>query len=274
MYDGTLAEDWRALITFQQMVILCDADGMIDMTPAAISRRTGIPIEHIKAGIEILENPDPYSRTEDESGCRISRIDAHRPWGWIVINHNKYKALQDAETVRLQTRERVRRHREEKRLVTEGNDQKRHTDTDTDTDKKKDSSKKSLKKGKKRKNELWLEGFDEFWKSYPQKRSRGQAEITWDKIRPSKDLLEKMKSTIKDLSKTEGWMKDKGKWIPYPSTWLNAKGWDDQAVVKIKSEKKDERPPILDQKPLSKEEQKKADKARKKATGIVNNLTN
>jgi len=145
IYDGTLAEDWRALITFQQMIVLCDADGMIDMTPHAISRRTGIPIEHIEAGIKILENPDPYSRTDADEGRRIMRIDSHRPWGWHIVNHTKYKNLQDSDMIRAQTRERVRKHREAKKNyvtdgnvcngdVTDGNAKKRHTDTDTDTD--------------------------------------------------------------------------------------------------------------------------------------------
>ena len=53
IYDGTLGDDWRALITFQQMIVLCDSDGVVDMTPAAISRRTNIPVEHIEAGIKI-----------------------------------------------------------------------------------------------------------------------------------------------------------------------------------------------------------------------------
>jgi len=137
MYDGTLVEDWRALITFQQFIILCDADGTVDMTPSAISRRTGIPIEHIKAGIEILENADPYSRTPDEDGRRIAHIDEHRPWGWYIVNHNKYKKLIDSDTVRAQTRERVKKHRDKKKGVTDvtdGNAQKRHIDTDTNTD--------------------------------------------------------------------------------------------------------------------------------------------
>lgn len=144
MYDGTLAEDWRALITFQQMIVLCDADGVIDMTPGAISRRTGIPSEHIEAGIQILENPDPYSRTEGDEGRRIIRLDAHRPWGWLIVNHSKYKNLQDSDTVREQNRERKRRQRErakqtsdsvtpESRNVTECHASSRHTDTDTDT---------------------------------------------------------------------------------------------------------------------------------------------
>lgn len=136
IYDGTLVEDWRALITFQQMIVLCDADGIIDMTPDAISRRTSIPIEHIKAGIEILESEDPYSRTQGEGGCRIARLDDHRPWGWFIVNHEKYRNLQNAETVRLQNRERKRRQRaksKESRDVTDGHAKSRHTDTDTDT---------------------------------------------------------------------------------------------------------------------------------------------
>ncbi len=149
IYDSTLADDWRALITFQQMIVLCDADGVIDMTPAALSRRTSIPVDIIKAGIEILEAPDPYSKTPDHEGRRIERIDDHRPWGWVIVNHGKYRALQDAETVREQTRKRVARHRAKKDednqgscnastvTVTDSNGSSRHTDTDTDTNKKK-----------------------------------------------------------------------------------------------------------------------------------------
>ena len=139
IYDGTLAEDWRALITFQQLIVLCDADGIIDMTPQSISRRTGIPIEHIKAGIEILEKEDKYSRTKTEEGRRIELIDEHRPWGWHIVNHEIYKKLQDADTIREQTRERVRKHREKKKGnvkvtdVTDGNGQKRHTDIHINT---------------------------------------------------------------------------------------------------------------------------------------------
>jgi len=144
IYDGTLVEDWRALITFQQFIVLSDADGIVDMTPHAIARRTGIPIEHIKAGIEILEKEDKYSRTPKEEGRRIELIDGHRPWGWHIVNHEYYKGLQDADTIREQTRKRVKKHRLNRLdvqennassvTVTEGNGKKRHTDTDTDTD--------------------------------------------------------------------------------------------------------------------------------------------
>lgn len=145
IYDSTVADDWRALVTFMHMVILCDADGVVDMTPQSISRRTGMPIEHIEAGLKILEDPDPYSRTPDQEGRRIERLDEHRPWGWSIVNHAHYKGLRDAESVREQNRVRQNRKRlKEKETchaknVTERDSHAKshHTDTDTDTDKKK-----------------------------------------------------------------------------------------------------------------------------------------
>ena len=136
IYEGTLYGHWEALVTFQQMIVLCDADGMIDMTPHAIAARTSIPLKIIEKGIAVLEDPDPFSRTPDHEGRRIELIDAHRPWGWHIINHAKYVALQDADTIRAQTRERVRKHRAAKSgvTVTDSNVSKRHTDIDTDTD--------------------------------------------------------------------------------------------------------------------------------------------
>lgn len=113
MYDGTLVEDWRALITFQQLIILCDSEGVIDMTPHSISSRTGIPIEHIKAGLEILEKEDKYSRTNRENGKRIVLIDDHRPWGWKIVNHKYYRDLAS----RTDKREKDRRRISEKRCA-------------------------------------------------------------------------------------------------------------------------------------------------------------
>ena len=134
MYRGTLYGQWEAIVTFQQFIVLSDADGIVDYTPPAIASITSIPLEIIQKGIEVLSKPDPYSRTPDCEGRRIELIDAHRPWGWVIVNHSKYQRLQDSDTVRAQTKERVRKHRELKRTVTDGNGEKRHTDTDTDTD--------------------------------------------------------------------------------------------------------------------------------------------
>ena len=213
IYDGTLGEDWRALITFQQMIILCDSDGVVDMTPESIFRRTNIPIEHIKAGIEILESKDPYSRTQGENGRRIIRLDEHRPWGWQIVNHGKYRDLNDYDKVKEQNRERQKRYRKKEKsnasnvTITDDNVKSRHTDTNTDT--------------------KTLEAFNTFWQHYPKKKNKGQARKAWLKCSPDKPLIEKIHQAIEVAKESDDWQKDKGKYIPYPATWLNAEGWDD-----------------------------------------------
>lgn len=71
-------------------------------------------------------------------------------------------------------------------------------------------------------------GFEIFWKAYPKKKSKGQAETTWNKIKPSNTLLQTMLAKIEVLKTSKEWLKDGGQFIPHPSTWLNAKGWEDE----------------------------------------------
>ena len=224
IYDGTLAEDWRALITFQQMIVLCDSDGVLDMTTQAVSRRTGIPIEHINAGVEILEQPDPHSRTSDDQGRRIMRLDDHRAWGWKIINHQKYRDLVDHETVKEQNRVRQQRYRDKHKgviknnvtshTVTENNAPSRHTNTDANTNIKKLAHK-----------------FDKFWDAYPKKKSKGAAEKVWRAIKPSDQLLKTMLEAIERGKQSDSWEQDRGQFIPYPAKWLNSKGWEDDYLV-------------------------------------------
>jgi len=112
IYDGTLADNWQALVTFQQLLILADADGVVDMTVGAISRTTGIPLEILQAGIGHLEKPDPQSRTPDMEGRRIARLDPHREWGWFLVNFKKYKELRSRDEKRDADRERMRQKRQ------------------------------------------------------------------------------------------------------------------------------------------------------------------
>lgn len=72
--------------------------------------------------------------------------------------------------------------------------------------------------------------FDQFWKVYPKKKSRGQAEKAFSKINPDEQLLASMIAKIEQAKKSEDWIKEKGRFIPHPATWLNAKGWEDEDV--------------------------------------------
>lgn len=95
IYDGTLCTrgPWQALVTFQQMLVLADQDGNVDITAAAIARRTTIPLEIIELGIEELLKPDPESRTPTEEGRRLIPLSEGRSWGWRIVNYKHYRDL-------------------------------------------------------------------------------------------------------------------------------------------------------------------------------------
>lgn len=105
MYDGSLAYgEWEALVTFQQLIILADADGIVDMTPIAISRRTSIPLDIIEKGIKALMEPDPHSRSKQEDGRRVVCIDPERGWGYWLVNYEHYVKLANSAERREQNR--------------------------------------------------------------------------------------------------------------------------------------------------------------------------
>jgi hypothetical protein len=111
IYDGTLADNWQALITFQQLLVLADEAGVVDMTVAAIHRITGIPVEILDAGIAALEAPDHGSRTPDMEGRRIVRLDEHRDWGWFLVNFRKYRQMVSKEEKKEADRQRINNKR-------------------------------------------------------------------------------------------------------------------------------------------------------------------
>jgi len=74
--------------------------------------------------------------------------------------------------------------------------------------------------------------FELFWKSYPRKESKGAAEKAWAKVKPDKELLEKILLSIEQHMKTEQWMKENGAFIPYAQKFLNNKYYEDEVKEK------------------------------------------
>ena len=75
--------------------------------------------------------------------------------------------------------------------------------------------------------------FDRFWEAYPKKLSKGQAEKAWKSIKPDEQLVATMIATIERAMTLDDWMRDGGKFIPYPATWLTSKRWLDEPDLKM-----------------------------------------
>lgn len=67
-----------------------------------------------------------------------------------------------------------------------------------------------------------------FWKEYPKKRDKEKAHKWFKSHKPNKDLVDTMIKQINRLKQTKEWQKDNGQFIPYPTTWLNGKRWEDE----------------------------------------------
>lgn len=149
----------------------------------------------------------------------------------------KYQNIEGMERVREQTKKRVQNYRErQKKLLSDKCNvtvtlrnapeediqiEKEKEYIDTPSNWQPDGNQMATKAP------LIEELFLKFWKAYPKKVGKQDALKSFKKIKPSKELVEKMVSVIEDAKNTEQWTKNGGQYIPNPSTWLNQGRWDD-----------------------------------------------
>jgi hypothetical protein len=71
-------------------------------------------------------------------------------------------------------------------------------------------------------------GFDSFWAAYPNRKAKPAALKAFIKLKVDSVLLDTILKAIEKQKCSEQWVKDGGKFIPFPATWLNQKRWEDE----------------------------------------------
>lgn len=71
------------------------------------------------------------------------------------------------------------------------------------------------------------ERFAKFWDFYPRGESKQAAINAWDKLKPDDALIDTMATALVTQMQREDWTRGIG--IPYASTWLNQRRWEDEA---------------------------------------------
>jgi len=104
LYQGTLRGRPDEILVFTNLLAHADAFGIVDKHFRAISEEVGITIPRVKAAVEVLEAPDPESRSPEEGGARLIKLDGHRIWGWKIVNYGKYRAIKNEDDRREQNR--------------------------------------------------------------------------------------------------------------------------------------------------------------------------
>ena len=84
------------------------------------------------------------------------------------------------------------------------------------------------KNGVKEKSEIDPTLFEIFWGEYPKRVGKTYARQCFYKLKPTREMLEKMISAIREQKNGEQWKSENGKFIPNPATWLNQGRWMDE----------------------------------------------
>ncbi|MGN1271450.1 MAG: hypothetical protein ACI4UX_05780 [Clostridia bacterium] len=82
--------------------------------------------------------------------------------------------------------------------------------------------------------ETWETQFNEFYRLYPKKVKKQDVKKWFQKNKPSNELFSSMLHSLEQFRASKDWQKDGGQFIPYPSTWLNQKRWEDEGIEQNK----------------------------------------
>ena len=78
-----------------------------------------------------------------------------------------------------------------------------------------------------------LNNFNVFWEAYPRKQAKVDAERAFKSLNPSEDLLAVIIADIISRKQSEAWLKDNGKYIPLPASYLRGKRWEDEIKKEV-----------------------------------------
>jgi hypothetical protein len=108
LYSTIWQEPNETRLLWITMLAMSDSNGEVQASIPGLAKLAGISIQDCEASLEVLSGPDPYSRTPDHEGRRISAIRG----GWRLLNHGHYRQLLSAEERREYNRKKQAEWRE------------------------------------------------------------------------------------------------------------------------------------------------------------------
>lgn len=101
-----LSSDIR--IVWITMLATKDSEGYVRGDAPTLARMANVPLEAAAEALMLFQQPDPNSHTPDNDGRRI----APAPGGWLVLNHDVYRATDGAEKRKSYMRDYMRKYRQ------------------------------------------------------------------------------------------------------------------------------------------------------------------
>lgn len=238
-------EDDKTRLVWITMLALADRNGEVQGSIPGLARLAGVSTEATEIAIGKFLSPDKHSRTKDDEGRRIEEIDG----GWHLLNHAKYREMASRDESKSANAERQKRFRERQKRnadnngeVTESNRRVTHglhiAEAEAEAECTPNGVHGEQVASEQKKEQLVLipdsepksdqdqeASFKAFYALYPKKIAVGKARQSWMKQKPPLDQVIK---ALEWQCESPDWIKDNGKWIPMPATWLNQQRWLDE----------------------------------------------
>jgi len=208
LMSSIMAEDSDTFKVWIALLASCREDGIARVSSIGLCSHCFLPLDIVKNSLKILSDYDSESRSTNDEGRRIRRVDG----GFEIINYQKYREFTYKESEA--KRKYSRYHSPEKSGEIQGLPE--------------DSASASSS------SSVYTAEFNSFWNTYPKKVGKGAASKAWSKIKSPLNTLNSIKSALEWQIKSDQWTKDHGQYIPNPSTYLNQSRWLDEPTVQPK----------------------------------------
>ncbi len=76
------------------------------------------------------------------------------------------------------------------------------------------------------------EGFEDFWRAYPRKEARKDAQKAWNQLQPSAAVQSAILDALDWQRGLKNWQESK-RYIPLPASYLRGERWTDEEPVNI-----------------------------------------
>lgn len=103
------SEDDATRIVWITMLAMADRHGYVGASVLGLAARSRKTVAEVEAALDKFRSPDPYSRTRDYDGRRITDVDG----GWVLLNYEKHRDVVDAEAEKARKRRWAAKHRAE-----------------------------------------------------------------------------------------------------------------------------------------------------------------
>lgn len=100
--DHATFKVWIALLAMK------DQDGEVKGSNVGMARIVGVTVEEFDCAIQKFTSPDPHSSSTEFEGRRVQLIER----GWLVLNHEKFRELDDEMERKAKNAKRQRRYEE------------------------------------------------------------------------------------------------------------------------------------------------------------------